>query len=86
MIVSSFTNAAALSLAISLSARASKDVAFHREGILGIPQTKKSIQCATLIFYDYLKCHKVMKQHNNVKFAGHLSMLSEHIKFLAHNV
>jgi len=46
---------------------------------------KKPIQCATLIFHTSLKCHEIMKQYDEVKFAGYPNMSSEYIKFLAHN-
>ena len=85
LIASSFAEAAAWSLATALGIRASKDIAFHREGILGMLQMKELIQCASLIYHACLKCHEVMKEHEEVKFAGHPNISSEHIKFLAHN-
>ena len=85
LIASSFTEAAAWSLATSLGIRVSKDIAFHREGVLGMLQMKNSTQCATLIFYSCLKCHEVMREYEDVNFAGHANISSEHVKFLAHN-
>ena len=85
LIVSTFTDAAAWALATALGVRVSKDIAFAREGRLGILQMKKPIQCATLTFHACLKFHEIMEQHDDVKFAGHPNMSSEYMKFLAHN-
>ena len=85
LIASSFTEAAAWALATALGVRISKDIAFPREGILDMLKMKEPIQCATLIFHTCLKCHSVMRQYEDVNFAGHPNISSEYIKFLALN-
>ena len=43
------------------------------------------MQCATLIFHTCVKYHLVMSECEEVNFAGHTNILSEYVKFLAHN-
>ena len=85
LIASLFTDSAAWALVTALGMRVARDISFSREGILGLLHMKNPIQCMTLIFHTCLKCHEVMREHEDVNFAGHANISSECVKFLAHN-